>query len=46
MINDVSQRSLDEIYKLANVSFDYTFGESFYNDKIDKNYFYYFRKKY
>ena len=35
-INDVSQRSFDEIYKLADVSFDYTLGESFYNDKIDR----------
>ena len=34
-IKDVSQRSLDEIYKLADVSFDYTLGESFYNEKID-----------
>lgn len=37
-INDVSQCSFDEIYKLADVSFDYTLGESFYNDKIDRVY--------
>ena len=31
----MSQSSFDEIYKLADVSFDYTLGESFYNEKID-----------
>ena len=34
-INDVSQRPFDEIYKHADVSFDYTLGESFDNDKLD-----------
>ena len=31
----MSQSSFDEIYKLTDVSFDYTLGESFYNEKID-----------
>jgi arginyl-tRNA synthetase len=38
MTNDISQRSFDEIYSEMSMSFDYTLGESFYRDKVDRVY--------
>ena len=38
IINEVSQKSFDEIYQKMGISFEYTLGESFYRDKVNRVY--------